>query len=310
MSLVSPPLNIAQLNTRLEEASRDLGVPTARVRRMLCTLIVSQMLPRSVAVKGGMGVKLRFGERGTRATADLDVSTRQRGAVFEDAFRPHLTEGWGTVPATKGALRKDPDAPDRVAFTGVLKPRRWHDPGLARPQYVMHPYRVTLSFLGKEWAGLDVEVSDPEIAPHAHTRHSVDGELIELSARFGFGELRPVEMIDLEYQIAQKIHAVTDTDYARAHDLVDLQLLWSSGPDLSTVREFCLRTFAFRHAQEWPPLPLRDMNGWELAYREAREETETGGSSPVLADVTSAREWFAEVIASIDGAPPAHGEAR
>ena len=61
MNTATPPLNFAQLNTPVEEAARDLGVPVARVRRMLCTLIVSQMLPDAVAIKGGMGVKLRMG---------------------------------------------------------------------------------------------------------------------------------------------------------------------------------------------------------------------------------------------------------
>lgn len=151
MNTATPPLNFAQLNTRVEEAARDLGVPVARVRRMLCTLIVSQMLPDAVAIKGGMGVKLRMGESGTRATADLDVSTLRRGEEFEEAFRVSLAPGWGTVPATKGARKQDPDAPGRVAFTADLKSRPLHDPGLAQPQYVMRPYRVTLSFLGREW---------------------------------------------------------------------------------------------------------------------------------------------------------------
>lgn len=60
---------------------------------------------------------------------------------------------------------------------------------------------------------------------------------------FGFGELEPVDLIDLEYQIAQKIHAVTDPAYARAHDLVDLQLLWNATPDLSILHRLCMRTF-------------------------------------------------------------------
>ncbi|GAA1485075.1 nucleotidyl transferase AbiEii/AbiGii toxin family protein [Brachybacterium fresconis] len=302
MSAAVPPLNIAQLNSRLEESSRELGVPIARVRRMLCTLIVSQMLPDAVAVKGGMGVKLRLGERGTRATADLDVSTRQRGTVFEDVFRTRLAQGWGAVSATKGALRRDPDAPERVAFTATLRPRRLHDPGLVRPQYVMHPYRVTISFLGREWAGLDVEVSDPEIGPRAHARRVVDRELVALGEHFGFGELQPVELIDLEHQIAQKIYAVTDPSDVRAHDLVDLQLLWEAGPEVASLREACVRTFDFRRGQAWPPLPLRDMDGWEPAYRDAREETENGGSSLVLDDLDSARAWFEQVISSIDAA--------
>ncbi|UOD82270.1 nucleotidyl transferase AbiEii/AbiGii toxin family protein [Paenarthrobacter ureafaciens] len=301
MSAAAPPLTHAQLEARLEEAALDLGVTAARVRRMLCTLIVSQMLPEAVAVKGGMGIKLRMGETGTRATSDLDVSSGQRGVDFEESFREQLAQGWGEVPPSKGALRKDPGAPNRVAFTAALKPQELHDPGLSRPQYVMHPYRVTLSFLGREWAAIDVEVSDPEIEPHAHARLDVDGELIELSSRFGFGELRPVQVIDLEHQIAQKIHSLTDPDYARAHDLVDLQLLWSANPDLSTVRRHCVRTFAFRRAQKWPPIPLRTMTGWNIAYGEAREETEINGTSSVLQGMESARQWLEQAIAAIEG---------
>ena len=58
MSIATPPLNVAQLNRRLEDVARRYGVTVARARLMLCTLIVSQMLPDAVAVKGGMGVKL------------------------------------------------------------------------------------------------------------------------------------------------------------------------------------------------------------------------------------------------------------
>ncbi|GAA4520372.1 nucleotidyl transferase AbiEii/AbiGii toxin family protein [Brachybacterium paraconglomeratum] len=300
MSSLPPPLNISQLDSRLQDVASSLGVPVARARMMLCTLVVSQMLPGAVAIKGGMGVKLRLGERGTRATADLDVSTRARGEEFEGEFRSYLARGWGVVPASKGALRRDPDAPDRVAFTATLRPGRLHDPGLARPQYVMHPYRVSLSFLGDQWAGLDIEVSDPEIGPHAHARLEVDDELTELSALFGFGPLQPVELIDLEYQIAQKIHAVTDPSYARAHDLVDLQLLWNVGPSLSAVRKFATRTFDWRQAQAWPPLPLRPMGTWELAYGEARQETEIEGFTSVLPDIASARAWLEQTLRTIE----------
>ena len=301
---VAPALTIAQLNARMEEASQKLGVPIARVRRMLCTLIISQMLPDAVAVKGGMGIKLRLGESGTRATADLDVSTKERGEVFESAFRERLAKGWGTVPASKGALRKNPAAPDRVAFTATVKKQRRHDPGLTHPQYVIHPYRVTLAFLGSTWAGLDVEVSDPEIEPHAHSRLVLDGELIELGAYFGFGDLVPVELVDLEFQIAQKIHAVTDPAYNRAHDLVDLQLLCSADPDLSEVHKFSVRTFDFRCSQKWPPIPLRAMDGWDIPYSEARKETQVRGESLVLPSIDAARKWLTKLIMDIDDSTP------
>lgn len=270
---------------------------------MLCTLVVSQMLPDAVAVKGGMGLKLRLGEAGTRATADLDVSTTDRGVAFEEDFRIRLAQGWGQVPASKGSLRRNPESPGRVAFTGTLKAQPLHDPGLSRPSYVMHPYKVSLSFLGKEWAALEVEVSDPEIDPHAHHRRAIEGDLAELSRLFGFGMPAPVELIDLEYQIAQKIHAVTDPAYQRAHDLVDLQLLWNAGPDLRPVREFFLRTYSFRSTQHWPPLPLRSMDGWEAAYLESREETEISGSSLILKSIDSACDWLESLIESMEEAP-------
>ena len=145
MSGVTPPVNVTQLNDRLAQAARELGIPVARARVMLCTLIVSQMLPDAVAIKGGMGIKLRLGERGTRATSDLDVSTRSRGEEFEQVFRARLAKGWGAVPPSKGEIRRSPDAPDRVAFTASVRAAKLHDPGLTRPEYVMHPYRVSIS---------------------------------------------------------------------------------------------------------------------------------------------------------------------
>ncbi|WP_217376712.1 hypothetical protein [Paenarthrobacter ureafaciens] len=111
MSAAAPPLTHAQLEARLEEAALDLGVTAARVRRMLCTLIVSQMLPEAVAVKGGMGIKLRMGETGTRATSDLDVSSGQRGVDFEESFREQLAQGWGEVPPSKRSSAQRPRCP-------------------------------------------------------------------------------------------------------------------------------------------------------------------------------------------------------
>lgn len=303
ISGVTQVLNVSQLNARLAQVAAERGIPVARARVMLCTLIVSQMLPDSVAVKGGMGIKLRLGERGTRATSDLDVSTSIRGEEFEQAFRARLAEGWGIVPASKGEQRRNPAAPDRIAFTATLRPSKLHDPGLERTEYLMHPYRVSIAFLGNAWGALEVEVSDPEIDSNAHTRRAIDEDLAQFGAHFGFGHLRPVELVDLEYQIAQKLHAVTDPNYVRPHDLVDLQLLWNAGPNLPSLKRLCVRTFGWRRKQAWPPLPLRSMDGWELAYADARSETEVDGQTPVLKEVNAARERLEQIIDGITSSP-------
>ncbi|SJN09937.1 hypothetical protein FM113_07730 [Leucobacter sp. 7(1)] len=163
----------------------------------------------------------------------------------------------------------------------------------------MHPYRVSISFLGTAWGALDVEVYDPELETDSPGQRPLDQELIEFGASFGFGDVQLVTLVGLEYQIAQKIHAVTDPGYVRAHDLVDLQLLWSIGPDLSRLRELCVRTFAWRNQQSWPPIPLRSVDGWALAYADAREETEVDGRTRVLPHVNDARDWLTEQITAL-----------
>jgi hypothetical protein len=71
---------------RLEQVADEFAIPIARARVMLCCLVVSQMLPETVWIKGGLGIKLRLGERGTRATSDLDVSCLNRGTELEAAL--------------------------------------------------------------------------------------------------------------------------------------------------------------------------------------------------------------------------------
>lgn len=241
-------------------------------------------------------MKLRLGESGTRATSDLDVSTVAAGATFEERFRQRLAAGWGEVPPSIGERRRNQELSPRTAFTGSVRARKPHDPGLTRPEYLMRPYRVTLAFLGKGWAGLDVEVSDAELDLERLPPRRVDRELSQFAEFFGFGELRPVPIIGLEEQIAQKLHAVTDPTYQRAHDLVDLQLLWEVGPDLALLHSLCVRTFAWRRRQTWPPLPLRSMETWELAYEVARAETKINGRTAVARDVAAAREWLTNMI--------------
>ncbi len=44
MNEIAPPLNVTQLNERLARVAAEMGIPVARARVMLCTLVVSQML--------------------------------------------------------------------------------------------------------------------------------------------------------------------------------------------------------------------------------------------------------------------------
>ena len=45
------------------------------------------------------------------------------------------------------------------------------------------------------------------------------------------------------------------------------------------------------------------MEGWELAYADARAETEVGGRTPVLPNVAAARYWLERIIGQIVSPP-------
>ena len=249
MSGVIPPKNIAQLEQRLQEVSAARGITVARSRLMLTTLVVSQMLPEFTVIKGGMGMKLRAGELGTRATSDLDVFISEQIRRFEEVLRGKLMKGWGFVPPSKAQLRNNPKSAPRTAFTGALLALPIHDPGVKLPQYLVKPYRVSLKFLGKQWSALKVEVSAQEIETSTYVGTRIDSDLHDFNAHFGFGELKSVSLISPEAQFAQKLHAVTDLTYSRAHDLVDLQVLWRRQLDLVELKQLCVRTFSWRKAQ-------------------------------------------------------------
>jgi hypothetical protein len=265
-------------------------------------VIVAQMLPEGAVVKGGIGVKLRLGEVGTRATKDMDLVARDR-TNFLTGLNQKLQAGWGTVPASKGALRKNPDAPPRLAFSGQARPDKQAQPGGVPTDYLMDPYSVTLHFMGTPWKKVPVEVGHDEIGglEHADYPTEVADQIAAIGRVLCFGDLAPVPLISLEQQIAQKIHAATEPNSQRAQDLVDLQLLWHAaaiggqGLDLPMLADRCRRTFAYRNAHAWPPTAAMS-HVLEAAYQAAKTE-----GSPVLAEtLAEACAWLNARIEEID----------
>jgi hypothetical protein len=285
-----------------------LDIPVKRALVLISSVVVAQMLPDGAVVKGGIGVKLRLGEVGTRATRDIDVVARDRANFLTD-LNQRLERGWGTVPASRGALKKDPDAPPRLAFSGVARSGKQSRPAGVSIQYLMEPYFVTLHFMGKPWIKVPVEVGHDEIGGLDRVDYPT-GLALQIEAVgkvLGFGALAPVPLISLEQQIAQKIHAATSPNSERAHDLVDLQLLWNIAtvggqePDLPVLADMCRRTFSYRAGHDWPPHPAMPA-ALEEAYGAARQDAQPAmrdeeASSVVLAEsLAEACAWLNEQI--------------
>lgn len=317
-----PPLNLAQLNHRVADIADALMVPEARIRQLLGTVIITQLLPSGTSIKGGMSLKIRLGERGTRATRDLDVAATDQAKVAA-LLAERLAEGWGSVPASQRELKADPAAPNRPAFVGEVREQRKATPAGVPPEYVLTPYRVSLSFLSAKNPFVSVpleigvdEFDGSEIAPW-HV--SIAPQIVAACEALGCGTPGPVTLISWEQQIAQKIHAVTDPTQLRGHDLVDLQLLWREAQadpsfDVTVLHQLCQRTFEFRtpsrveagkHPHPWPPLTT-DLTHLALGYETAREEVAATSATShgfLAKDMDAAALWLADIIEIIRASP-------
>lgn len=104
----------------------------------------------------------------------------------------------------------------------------------------------------------------------------------------------PVRLMKLEYQIAQKLHGVTEENSLRAHDLIDLQLIVNAFKvDYSKTKEICERLFNYRGMQQWPPVVAKNKD-WDNLYQDQSRRID------VLETVDDAIDWCNELINTIN----------
>ena len=102
----------------------------------------------------------------------------------------------------------------------------------------------------------------------------------------------------LPYQIAQKLHAVSEPGSERAHDLIDLQLIVRhSTLDFVEVRKTCVRLFEYRRKHAWAPKIVAG-DGWRKTYEDAYATIVD--ASLVLPSVDEAVVWANELVSKID----------
>ena len=88
-------------------------------RDIMANAIVGQMLCGAV-VKGGSGLKLRYGMSCTRATVDLDTACSGDIPQFIDTLAARLKDGWNDF--TGEVVRRNPATPKDVPQQYVMKP--------------------------------------------------------------------------------------------------------------------------------------------------------------------------------------------
>lgn len=270
--MTKKPNSLRHLDDAIRRTSEGYGDGYVKTRTLMANAIVAQMLPDGV-VKGGSAIKMRFGNAETRFTADLDTATASDPDVYAAKLNASLAQGW-------------------EGFTGRIVAREPAQPKDVPLEYVMRPFDIKLSYKGKPWCTVPLEVGANEIgdADEVEWVHLSDAEKIFVA--LGFPPLGKAPLMPLSHQIAQKLHALTSGG-DRVRDLVDLQLIFSNASiDKGDVRRICERLFSYRNKQSWPPI-VEEEEGWANLYAEQAH------GLPVEQNLSRAIEWVNSFIEDI-----------
>ena len=245
------------------------------IRNLMANAIVAQMIGEGV-VKGGTGLKFRFGEAMSRVTADLDTAWRTGLDEFLKGLRMRLASGWN-------------------GFSGEVRVLKQGSPKGVPFDYVMQPCDVKLSYLGRPWYTVQLEVGHNEIGDaDAFDVVEIPRVLEELFDFIAIPRPAAVPAMRLEFQVAQKLHGSSAPSSKRAHDLIDLQLIVGKvDVDMKLAGEICRKLFRYRKTHEWPPTVVKGED-WEQTYDDQKADL------PVLPTVDEAVAWANELIGKID----------
>ena len=271
------PMTRVNLDKAIARMAGDDPRLTVDMRMSMANAIVGQFLPEGV-VKGGTSLKFRFGEGHARYTLDLDTAWKTDLDTFLSKFRRNLANGW-------------------EGFSGELIVRPQASPRAIPFEYVMQPCDVRLSYMGRSWCTIRLEVGHNEVGDADEAEMTPVPE--DLAAHFRelcFPVPGSLPLMKIPFQIAQKLHGATGEGSRRAHDLIDLQLIANAyETDFKEMRDVCERLFRYRKCQPWPP-KVTEVDGWDDIYLTQKLNL------PVLPTVDQAIEWANGLIARIAGA--------
>ncbi len=238
------PVSTKVLNTWIAQAEGKLGdeAQGGRLGWLVASTVAIAAVQRAIdaegrhlfLLKGGTLLQHRLNAT-ARATKDVDGLIRGDLDEFIVALEDALAEPWGPL-----TLRRA-DVDEVNVLTRVIKPRR---------------FDIILELRGVTWRRIQFEVSPDEAGIGA------EFETIEPPPLSGFGLPDPEALVGIamRFQIAQKLHAVTDPHEPpdsindRARDVVDLLLLRdlaaaTASPTLPEIRTAAVAVFESRAAE-------------------------------------------------------------
>ena len=256
------------------------GGDPVRLSRAMANVIVGQFLPDG-AVKGGSSLMFRYGGAITRYTRDVDVARKLELDEYLRRMEELLAQGWN-------------------GFAGMLVKVEPPNPKGVPSKYVMLPYDIKLSYMGRPWQTVRIEVGHNEIGDADESELALPSELAAAFEQLDFPVPKPVPVMGIAHQIAQKLHAVSEANSERAHDLIDLQLMVAqSNLDWADVKSKCVRLFGYRRMQAWPPTVVPGAD-WARIYKTALDTMHD--KAGILENAALATTWVNSFIRQIQSA--------
>ena len=245
-------------------------------RDIMAGVILGQMLPAGTVVKGGTSMRLRLGPGNSRVTIDFDTVRSIELDEYIKALRFLLESGWADF--TGEVVIRKPSSPVGVPF-----------------EYVMQPIDVKLAYRHHPWCTVRLEVSHNELGDADVVEiRELPQQIKDIFAALNLPEPKPIPLMTIPYQIAQKLHAVSQYGSSRVRDLIDIQLIaLREQIDFPSTMSVCRRLFKYRRMQAWPP-HIDKGDDWDSIYENLK------GELPVAKTCDEAIFVINELIAKID----------
>lgn len=290
------PVSAKVLNTWIAQAEGTLGDEArgGRLGWLVASSVAIAAVQRAIdtegrhlfLLKGGTLLQHRL-KATARTTKDVDGLIRGDLDQFILVLDEALDEPWGPLTLRRGEVEVV-NVP-----TKIIKPRR---------------FDIILELRGVTWRRIQFEVSPDEAGV------SDEHETIEPPPLGGFGLPDPDALVGIamRFQIAQKLHAVSDpheppdSTNDRARDVVDLLLLRdlaasTGSPALAEIREAAMAVFTARAdeaaqlglaTRDWPPTLVAHPH-WADDF--ARAATSGGVSLSLDEAVADVNAWIKEI---------------
>ena len=270
----NPPNSKTNLDRAIQRFAGS-SIVANELRVLMANTIVAQLIGQGV-VKGGSGLKFRYGDAASRVTLDLDTAWNSSLDSFLKDIKSKLTSGWN-------------------GFDGYVVVQKQATPRGIPFEYVMQPCDVKLNYKGTPWFTVKMEISHNEIGNADEIEMISPSEtIIKLFDFLCLPQPWAVPVMKLEFQIAQKLHGCSAPGSKRAHDLIDLQLILQRGDiDWGKTAAICRRLFVYRNTHSWPPV-VEKGEFWDKVYSAQKLDL------PILQTVEEAIEWANNLIKKVD----------